>query len=232
LLAVQLINKAYIYSGVVARSLDAVSGDQGADGLTLFNDMLAEKSMTGDLVPYYGKIVVPTVDGQTEYFVQNLIDISTLTFNLNTVRFATGLRKRQAFFGSSRADNIKSLPYTYFWERSNGGAKIYLYFIPNQNYPLTITGKFFLDSVTNDTDLDLTLDRYYQLYLTYCLADYICTWNKVTPNQNVLKKIGEFEDNLFNMNSVDYSWTKVHTLSDSPDFINYAQAAIGKAWVP
>ena len=188
--------------------------------------------MTGDLVPYYDKIIVPTVQGQQEYFVPNLIDVSTLTFNLSTVRYSTSLKKRQAFFGSSRADNIQSLPYTYFWERSNGGVKIYLYFLPAQNYPLTITGKFYLNDVTNDTDLDLTMDRYYQLYLTYCLAEYICIWNKTTPNPEIIKKIAECEDDLFNMNSVDYAWSKVRIISDQPQFINYAQAAIGKAWVP
>lgn len=232
MLVVQLINKAYIYSGVVARSLDAVSGDQGADGLTLLNDMLSEKSMTGDLVPYYDKIIVPTVAGQQEYFVPNLIDVSTLTFNLNTVRFSTSLKKRQEFFGTSRADNIQSLPYTYFWERTNGGANIFLYYLPQQNYPLTITGKFYLGSVTNDLDLNTVLDDYYQLYLTYCLADYICIWNKITTNPKVEQKIKEFEDNLFNMNAVDYSWQKVRTLIDQTSTINYAQAAIGKAWVP
>ncbi len=225
----ELINRAYVYSGIVARDLDAVDGSEGRDGLFLLNQFLAETSMDGNLVPYYGEVTVNTVDGDSSYFIENLIDLATITFNLDTVRFPMIEEKRGRFFGSARVDNIKSLPYHYFWERSLGGSTVKLYFIPNQNYPLKITGKFYLGSVSINDELDDLVDKYYQVYLMYGLAHYICIWNKISPNPELAKKVMQFEEKLYDLNPIDFTIQKISTFPQDTAF-NYAQANLGKGW--
>lgn len=225
----ELINRAYIYSGIVARDLDAVDGSEGRDGLFLLNQFLAEKCMTPDLIPYYDEITVNTTNGEANYFVEGLIDLATIAFDFDTVRFPMIEEKRGVFFGSARVNNIKSLPYHYFWERTLGGSTVRLYFIPNQNYPLKITGKFYLPTVTINTELDDIVDKYYQVYLMYGLAEYICIWNKITPNPKLAEKVKEFEEKLFDLNPVDYTIQKLSTFSKTAS-LTYAQANFGKGW--
>ena len=75
----ELIVNAYYLSEIVSRELEEVSGSQLADGLRMLNGILAEKSAKGYQIPYYTETEFNTVIGQEEYFVQGLIDVSTVT---------------------------------------------------------------------------------------------------------------------------------------------------------
>ena len=44
------------------------------------------------------------------------------------------------YFGSPRAQNIQSLPYTYNVQRQLNASSIYMYFLPNENYAFQIWG--------------------------------------------------------------------------------------------
>ncbi len=170
----KLINNAWYLSGIVARNLQTVSGDQLTDGLDLLNAFLAVETADKRMIPYFQTFSLTAVAGQERYFVANLIELETITFFINSVRFSLQEYNRDRYFGESRVVNIQSLPYQYHTERTFGGMYIYLYFLPNTNYPLEIFGKFSLSSVALTQDLSLTMDLFYIEYLRYALANKMC----------------------------------------------------------
>jgi len=77
---------------------------------------------------------------------------------------------RKDYFAGPRVDNINSLPYSYRVERELGGSRIYLYFKPESNYVMKISGKYALTDVALNTDLSLLYDTYYIEYLRYAFG--------------------------------------------------------------
>ena len=110
-----LITRSWYLSGIVARNLQVPTGDQITDGLMLLNALLDYKQIETDLIPYWTYIEMPLIGGQEYYFMPNVaaIDMNTATFNIDVVRYPMDRTGRQAYFGSSRVDNIQTLPYTF-----------------------------------------------------------------------------------------------------------------------
>ena len=113
----QLISGSYYAAGVVSREFETVSGNQLADGLQWLNDILAEKRVDEGMIPYettYNFIMVP---GQEKYFIPNLIQPDTIAFFLDQVRYALVYTKRNEYFGAPRVENIRTLPFSWYFER-------------------------------------------------------------------------------------------------------------------
>lgn len=138
----QLIAGAYYASGVVSREFETVSGTQYSDGLQWLNEILADKDVDQAMIPYETTYRFNSSAGQEVYFIPDLIQIDTIVFYLNGVRFSLNYDPRNNYFGSGRVENINALPYKWYWERKTGGGNLYLYFKPSQDYPIEIHGIF------------------------------------------------------------------------------------------
>src|SRR6267154_4221701 len=114
----QLVTRSWYLSGIVARRLQSVTGDQATDGLFLLNALLDWKSIQIDLIPYWTYYEFPAEVGVEQYYIPNLFAVESLTFNIGTVRYATSPATRTQYFGTSRVDNINSLPGTWYFNRS------------------------------------------------------------------------------------------------------------------
>lgn len=227
----QLINNAYYESGIVSRGFETVSGQQANDGLQFLNDLIADKTVENGLIPYYEEHNFNAIAGQEKYFIENLISIDTFVFYIDTVRYQTENRARREYFGSSRADNIQSLPGSWHMERCFGGANLYIYFKPNQAYPLTIWGQFRLQEVTINQDLSLTLDRFYINYLKFDLAARLCAEYNYTLPPGVQKALDNYTDSISKRSGpMDLRLVKLSSLQRRGG-INYAQVNIGHGWV-
>ncbi len=227
----QLINFAYYESGIVSRGFETVSGQQANDGLLFLNDLIADKTVENGLIPYYDQHDFTAVTGQEKYFIQDLITIDTFVFFIDTVRYQTENRARREYFGSSRADNIQSLPGSWHMERCFGGANIFIYFKPNTTYPLTIWGQFRLQEVAINQDLSLTLDRFYINYLRYDLAARLCAEYRYTVPPGVAKALANYEDSISKKSGpLDMRLQKLSSLQKRGG-INYGQVNLGHGWV-
>jgi hypothetical protein len=173
-LASTLITRAYFLSQILARDLQTVAGSQMDDGLYLLNALLDVKFSDLQLIPYYTNYQFTTVAGTEKYFIPNLAEADTTTFNIGDVRFSMNDLTRKEYFSTPRVDNLQALPFSYRYERTLNGANLFLYFVPNQAYLVNIWGKFALSDVTENQDLSLTYDLFYIEYLRYALAQYIC----------------------------------------------------------
>lgn len=148
-----LITRSWYLSGILARNLQTVTGDQITDGLMLLNSLLDFKQIETDLIPYWTYIEMPLVGGQEFYFLPNVAAVESATFNIDVVRYPMNSTTRRAYFGSSRVDNIQTLPFNWNFNRGEGGGTLALYFLPQSNYPLKLMVKIFLNDVSLQTDL-------------------------------------------------------------------------------
>lgn len=228
--AIDLINRAWYLTGIVPRGLKQVTAEQGTDGLFWLNQALIEKNITGRQIPYYTEYHFNFIQGQEDYFIPGLIQSDCITFSINAIRFSLYPKARTYYQGESRTNNVQSLPVYYYEQRINGGCKIKFYFLPAGNYDSTITGRFSLPSVLGSGDeLDLVLDQYYQLYLMYDLAIYLCTLYQTPVPAMTQQKWASLSRNIGDINYTDFSIQKVSTL-DRRGALNYAVANLGNGF--
>lgn len=200
-----LINDAYYYSGITSFEFETVSRSQSDAGLRLLNDLLSEKSISAAMIPYSSHTELTTQVGVAEYEVDNLVELQVLTFNDGTTRWPLVRDMQRAFFGSFRIDDIQSLLSHFYAERQKNKTIIYLYFLPNKEYTLNITGKYKLSSVVLDTDLSPIFDDFYTSYLKILLAIRLCMFMQVTPSPDLKKQLFEFNRELNKIEGADLS---------------------------
>lgn len=227
----KLVTNAWYLSGIVARNQQTVTGDQSSDGIDLLNDLLGIKTANNRLIPYFQQYTFNAQVGVETYFVPNLISIETITFNQQTVRYSTLKQGRKRYFGSPRVDNISALPFDVHYERTLGGANVYVYFLPIDTYLFKIWGKFGLTTIT-DPNLDLTTiyDRFYIVYLRYALAEYMAAENNITLQPQVQAKLNEYEQIITDISPIDFAVTKMSALQ-SGDGLNWAMVNF-PGWTP
>lgn len=178
--AALLVNRAWNLSGIVARGLETVSGEEGTDGLFLLNELLDFEAADTNLIPYWSRTVLNLVQGQELYYIPDLYQVETFTFNIGPVRYPTQEVSRVKYFGNGRVDNIQSLPFSWNLERILGGSNLRLYFPPMDNYIANITGKYALTNVDLNTDLSTLYDGFYIAYLRYALSQRMCLEYDIT----------------------------------------------------
>lgn len=165
----QLITGAYYAAGIVSRDFETVSGSQAADGLIWLNDILGQTRVDMGMIPYETTYKFTAQEGVEKYFIPNLIKIDTIVFYLNQVRYAMQFSNRNAYFGASRVETVTSLPNSWYFEKQTGGGNLYIYFKPNQQYPMEIHGSFGIPPVkslqqdlsSNVTVADLGVPKIY-----------------------------------------------------------------------
>ncbi len=227
----QLVTRSWFLSGIVARRLQSVTGDQATDGLFLLNALLDWKSIQIDLIPYWTYYEFPAEVGVETYFIPNLFAVESLTFNIGTVRYPTDFATRTQYFGTGRVDNISSLPSSWYFNRSLGGGSIYLYFKPAGEYPIKIMGKFGLQNVTLDTDLLTIYDPSYLEYLRYALAQYMCSEYGILMNPESKAIFMAIQRQLMDVSPPDLSIKKSSILTEVSG-INFGDVNIGMGWRP
>jgi hypothetical protein len=226
----ELITNAYYLAGILSRDFETISATQAVDGLELLNDVLAEKSISSALIPYYSHTVFNTVAGQEEYVIPNLVDITQLTFNIGDVRYQMIRDTQKRYFGSGRVDDIESLPFHYYAERQLGGMRFYLYFVPDQDFEMKVTGKFALSELGQFDDLDLVFDRFYKSYLKYFLAKRLCDFYGHTFPDQLKPTLRGLEEQLNKMVGVDLSINRQSMFRKN--YFGYGQANLGRGWEP
>lgn len=227
----KLINDAYYASGIVSREFETVQGTQLNDGFGFLNDIIADKAVEEDMIPYYKKYSFNALSGQGEYFVPGLEIAETLTFFIDSVRYQTKPVNRIAFFGSTRPENIQSLPFSWHYERTLGGSNVYLYFTPDRAYPIEIWGLFALDPVELNQDLELTLDRFYINYLKYSLAERLCSEFNFTVPIGVANQLTRYRMMISSRSApLDLRMQKISTISGASS-LSYAQINLGRGWM-
>lgn len=242
-----LITRSWYLSGIVARNLQFVTGDQITDGLMLLNALLDFKQVETDLIPYYTYIEMPAVAGQEFYFLPYVASIESLTFNIDTVRYPMDQTTRTHYYGSSRVDNISTLPFNWNFNRQLGGGNLALYFLPESTYPLKMMVKIFLVDVALNTDLtnisqaglpytfinssNQGYDTSYIEYLRYELANYMAGEYGVSLTPTNMARLMEYRRQLMYVGPPDLSMVKTSILTQNQGY-NYGDINLGKGWRP
>lgn len=228
----ELITDAFYLSGVVSQGQQQLTGYESNAGLRALNKALAVETLTGTLIPYYQEHAFDFVAGQEKYSIDNLMAIENAVYNINQVRYSLRPVNRNNYFGRPRADNITSLPYQYHFERRKNGGDFYVYFIPSENFPAKIWGKFGLTKVDNlEVDLEIIYAKEYLTYLEYLLAQYICEAYDITLSEQTQYKLAQIIEGLHYESPLDLTMRKVSVFSKTPS-MNYAWANLGTGWMP
>ena len=228
----ELITRSWYLSGIVSRSFQTVDGTQLNDGLLLLNSFLGFKSADSDAIPYYKEHDFLFSTGIEKYHIDNLINAEDLTYTIanGSVRYPIQIVSRDDYFSPARANNINSLPFMGFFERNLGGSNLYVYFQPAGNYGAKVTGKFALDSVTLNQDLNLVLDPFYREYLRFSLTNYMCMEYGYDLPQSVETYLAKAEKIIKQVSSPDMSGSKLQIIDSQTD-INYGIVNLSNGWI-
>ena len=226
-----LITRSYYLSQILARDLQTLTGSMEEDGLFLLNESLEEKGSDLSLIPYYKQFTLTTAQGTEMYFIPNLAEADTVTFNIGEVRFSMNELTRKEYFGSPRVDELQALPFSYRIERCLGGANLYLYFVPNQDYVVNIWGKFSLTDVTLNQDLSLTYDGFYISYLRHYLASKLCSEYGQTFPDGAQKEFMRIEKKLKSASPADLSISKQSFFNSGSTF-DWQWCNLSRGWYP
>lgn len=246
--AQQLITRSWFLSGIVGRNLQVPTGDEINDGLYLLNALLDFKQIETDLIPYYTYIQMPLVSGQEFYYLPYVADVESATFNIGVVRYPMNYTTRTKYFGSSRVDNISSLPFNWNFNRAEGGGNIALYFNPENNFIMKMMVKIFLVDVTLNTDLtnvsevvpytflnssNQGYDTSYIEYLRYALAKLMCSEYGIIFNPESEKILNAYQRKLMYIEPPDLSMQKYTILAaDNHGGYNWGDVNIGHGFRP
>jgi|SRR6185503_7705543 len=226
----ELITEAYFAAGVNSKEFETVTGPELQDGLIWVNEIIGEKATDSGMIPYHSKYTFTATQGTTEYYIADLIEPETLVFFKNSVRYSMGYQKMHQFFGSDRITNVETLPYLWHVEREFGGARLFIYFAPDQGYPMEMWGTFRLANITLGQDLSLTLDTFYTTYLKYALSDRICVEYAFDTPPGVARQLGKYESLIDKKSApLDLSMRKVSTLHKRRNF-SWAQLNLGRGF--
>jgi hypothetical protein len=226
-----LITRAYYLSQVLARGFQFESGEEMQDGLYLLNELLDEKSSDLQLIPYYREYDFNTVANQEMYFVPNLTEVDSITFNIGEVRFSMNKLTRKEYFSTPRVDGLSELPFSYRVERCLNGCNVYFYFLPNAIYQIKIWGKFSLTDVTLNQDLSLTYDGFYLSYLRHGLGIKICSEYGQTFPDMAMKEFMSIEKKLKSISPADLSINKRSFFNTGVTF-DWQYVNLSQGWYP
>lgn len=235
--AQQVITNAYYLSNIVARDLETVTNAQLDDGLFRLNGFIVKKGANIKLIPYYTVFEDNFVAGEEKIFIPNLVEIETMTFFLdnpdgsNPIRYNMRESTRYDYFATGRVEEIDSLPYEWRMERVKGGCDVYVYYKPLEDYLFQITGKFLIQKVALNQDLEVVFDDFYIEYLMYGLARYLCEFYGVVTPDTIQRELADLENHLRTLSPMDFTLRKLEYFSSQRGF-NYADAIIGRGWRP
>lgn len=211
----ELIVRSYYLSGTVSQDFEDVSPSDIQTGLNLLNDHLSLTSVDKDRILYYSKYEFDTIQGQEKYFIPNLVQLETLTYDYTGVRWAPTAYSRAKYFGMMRPNNVNSLPAIQHMELVLGGADIYLYYLPQQAFTFTLYGKFSFPEVILTTDLSEVVSRSYIIYLRYALAELICHSKNIQFRDQAKEKLEELSRMVVDISPMDLSLRKISGLTSA-----------------
>lgn len=227
----QLITDAWYISGIVARELETVLGDQIETGLLTLNELLGMKSADLGFIPYFTVYDFTLTANQEEYFIPGLISTESFTFFIGTVRYSTSPQSRKSYFSTGRVNGINSLPFDWYANRTLNGTNLYLYFLPQENYPAQIVGKFQLTAATLGQDLSAYYDAYYLSFLKYELSSYLCAQYNIQLQPGQASILERYREIVLTVSPPDMTIRKISSFRQRPG-MSWADINLGQGWRP
>lgn len=208
----EIIKNAYICAGINSAEINDEDPGQIVRGLNALSLVLAEKNFKTCELPYFDTIEVNAVQGQSDYFLQNMYTLETMTFNIGDVRYSMKSSTRRIFKGETRQENVKSLPTEFYYERTNGGLTVSLYFLPVDSYLLKFNGLKGFGNYTLDDELTNYVDLGYQSFIIYQLAIKLCIIFIRPVPQQLMEELRKMEKSMSFVNPPDMTFRYISSV--------------------
>lgn len=208
------------------------------DGLFWLNAVLSLKDIQKNINPYYRTYSFQSESGKSDYFIRGLIEPVTLRYYINGIPYQLNYIGRNAYFGGSIIKNIKSLPTNWHAEKVANGFIIYLYMAPSSEYEFELMGKFSIPNPIDETfELDEVLDKWYQIFLIFELAETLCLNRNITMPPSAKQYLIKLRIEISKNNFPDATQKKLSVFDDSYQtnsiMSNILQSQFGSGgWLP
>ena len=232
-LAISLIADAMFLSSLVSAQFESVANDKLAAGLDLLNKFLFVQTAEKGMIPYYEEFpIFFTIPGQEQYFLPDIITVTSVTFYFGTVRYQMIEKTRDQYFATSRANNIQTLPSIWHFERALDGGNLFLYPKPNIAYEMHVWCKKEFDlNIQFNFDLTTVFEPFYIEYIRYGLAQYICDFYNIATPYNVKERLDSLLQKLSSrISPKDFSTTLFLSLGKRP-VLNWPAINLSNGWV-
>src|SRR2546423_11925985 len=127
----QLITQAYYLAEIIWIDGEIPTGQQIDTGLDLLNGILNETALDAVFIPYFTHQEFTGVIGQEIYNISDLIELSTMTYNIDQVRYQLTRMSINEYNGLARVNNLDSLPDRYYVERTLNSSNLYVHPCPS-----------------------------------------------------------------------------------------------------
>ena len=139
-----------------------------------------------------------------------------------------GLREqgRGRYDGENRVNDTQAPPGYFNYEKVLGGVNLSVWPLPSSDYTVTITGLFALSSVTMNTDLSLTYDDFFIVFLKLLVIRRLAAKYKRKLDQTYKDMLVEAKEAIENsFNEPDFTSTPL-SLVDGGTTIDSTEAQI------
>lgn len=233
----QLIEQAYFTASIKNFQLESVGPGDMAIGLQLLNEVADEVTKLTGRSSYTSKYLLTIGDGlgvdgsSEEYFIPGLVELFTVTYTLGSVRYALYPEGRQRYLASARVNNVKSLPSKSYYERVMGGANLFFYALPSQNFEATLYGKFSIGPFSYTDDLSITLEPFFIKFFRYSVAQELARMFGYSLSPDINQEISDARKRIAKISPKDMQVNFVSSFGNRSG-ISYPDANIGQGWGP
>jgi len=230
MLVKSLVQDAYIWAQIIAERGESADATQLRQGSTLLNIILRTINITGREIGLITKEDFTLIAGQNFFQLDNFTKLLKVQFLLGNTLLDIVLMDLNDFYNNARIQTTKGIPYQGYAQRTPAGIELQLFFIPSENYPITVQGYKDLGPLDlNDTLAGI--ESFMQDYLLFKLAYKLQTYYQLPPTQFILEEVAALDKKLETLHPkrTDINIRRVgdSTYGRGLPFLN-----LGRGWMP
>jgi len=222
-----LIQQAYRDAQIIAEEGENASATQLNSGLRLFNRRVRKISIDGWEIPLITEETTTLPAGVTDLELSGWSKLLKAQYLQGEVKLPITLLDYNTFLDNAVITNSTGIPYTGYQKRTPSGITLKVFFNPNEDYTIFLSGYKSLAEATLETDLS-DVEGFLQDYLSYQLSYDLQVDNQLQPSPTILLEIKQYEAKLQRLKviRVDRIPKNVGSGGDS----SIAAISLGRGW--
>lgn len=196
-----LIQQAYRDAQILAEEGENASSTQLSQGLILFNRLLRKISIDGFEIPITTEESFNLTTGQNYIDLIGWTKVLKAQYLNGSLKLEIYLLDQNTYLSNSVITNTSGIPTIGYAKRIPTGIKLSVFFTPDSDYQLYVTGYKMLSAVIIDTELDGSIEGFMQDYLMYQLAYDLRIYYQLPELSFLRDKLRDYESRFQNLKS-------------------------------
>jgi len=212
-----LIQQSYRFGQILAEEGEDASSTQLSQGLILFNQILNKISIDGFEIPLITEETTNLISGQEDLDLPGWIKLLKVQYLQGTVKLPIELLDFNSYLSQSVITQSSGIPTIGYQKRTQTGITLKVFFKPNSDYPLYLTGYKTLINATLETDLAGSIEGFMQDYFLYQLANDLRDYYQMDSLKILLDKLDVYERKFRNLKFIRTDIRNINIGGDQPD---------------